>query len=157
MIIAGIDPGLDGGIAWILQSSETMTMKMPVVSKRTKAKTERRLDTKLLISELLGTNLVVIERQQAMPKQGVASTFKIGKNYGILLGILAAMEIPFQEVRPQEWKNSVLKGTKKDKGAAIEFCQRRYPEAKLVPIGCRVPHDGLADALCLAHYGKGLV
>ena len=55
------------------------------------------------------------------------------------------------------WKKVVLahlpwKGNKK---ASIDFCQQTYPNVSLLKTSrCRVPHDGLSDALCLAHYGK---
>ena len=33
-------------------------------------------------------------------------------------------------------------------------CRRAFPGVSLVPPGCRVPHDGLAGALCLLEYGR---
>jgi hypothetical protein len=41
----------------------------------------------------------------------------------------------------------VLAGTTKDKDAAIAYCRRAFPDVALVLPRCRVPHDGIADAV----------
>lgn len=97
--------------------------------------------------------LVIIEKVHAMPKQGVTSMFNFGKGYGTLIGVCEGCGIPFQLVTPQAWKNEVLAGTAKDKDAAINFVRRRYPNINLTPGKTRKPQDGIADAVCMAHYG----
>jgi hypothetical protein len=61
-------------------------------------------------------------------------------------------------VKPKEWQAvhkdlppEYLKYDAKDK--SIAFCKLKYPDVNLV-IGERAkkPHDGLADAICMAHY-----
>ena len=48
-----------------------------------------------------------------------------------------------------------LAGTRQDKAAAIAYCARRYPAASLLATPrSRTPHTGLADALCLAEWGR---
>lgn len=96
----------------------------------------------------------VIEQAQAMPKQGVTSMFNYGRGYGKLLGVLEALGVPHETVRPTAWKKVVLAGTKKDKDAAIEHVMRAYPGIPLVWGRRKVPHDGIADAACLAEYAK---
>ena len=76
---------------------------------------------------------------------------------GDLLGILEALGIPYRLVTPQAWKKTVLAGTTKDKSAAVQFCRRAFPGVSLTPGRKRVPHDGMADALCLAEYGRQLM
>lgn len=98
--------------------------------------------------------LAVVEKVGSMPGQGVASTFKFGKGYGSILGILAALDVPTELVTPQRWKGKVLAGTPKDKNAAIAYCRRVFPTVDLVLPNCRKPHDGMADALCLAEMGR---
>jgi len=44
------------------------------------------------------------------------------------------------------------KRKKRIKAAVLTWVQTAYPDAQLVPQGCRVPHDGLVDALAMAHY-----
>ena len=50
----------------------------------------------------------------------------------------------------------VLLGLTHDKAGAVQFCTARWPQTDLVLPRCRVPHDGIADALCLAEYGRHL-
>ena len=76
------------------------------------------------------------------------------KGYGILLGILGALKISTVRVTPQAWKKAILAGTKKDKDAAIEYVNMKYPDFELILPRCRKPHDGMADAICIAEYGR---
>lgn len=145
-VIAGIDPGLKGGIA-ALSEHEHIAIPMPLVGKE--------VDVSTLVAFLRGikVDLVVIEKAQSMPKQSSQSGFNYGVGYGDIRGGMKALGIPYVEVRPTAWKKLVLAGTKRDKSAAVEFVARRYPVIDLIPEGCRKPHDGIADAVCLAHYG----
>lgn len=98
--------------------------------------------------------IAIIEKAQAMPKQGVTSTFSYGVGYGKILGVLATLGIRTEFVRPTSWKKLVLADTTKDKAAAIYWCRCNFPLVSLIAEGCRVPHDGMADALCIAEYGR---
>ena len=61
---------------------------------------------------------------------------------------------PVLLVPPTVWKKRVLLGFTHDKAGALQFCASRWPTTDLVLPGCRKPHDGIADALCLADYGR---
>jgi hypothetical protein len=63
------------------------------------------------------------------------------------------MGIPIELVTPQAWKKLILAGTPKDKDASIAYCRRAFPNVPLIPLRYRVPHDGIADSLCLLQYG----
>lgn len=146
MIILGIDPGKKGGISWI-NRTEASAIAMPLAGKE--------LDLPYLADLVKGIcpDKVVIEKQGAMPGQGVVSMFTIGKNYGLLLGICAQYSVEI--VTPQRWKKEVLQGTTKDKNAAIAYCRQSFPDVSLLPNPkCRKPSDGIADALCIAEYGR---
>lgn len=146
-MILGIDPGLKGGWA-ALDPLDQAAGPMPLAGDLYDC--AAFID----IAEHVGTpRLVVIERVGAMPKQGLSSTFKFGRGFGQLIGMCQALRWPFILVTPQAWKAKVLAGTGHDKEAAIAFCRSRYPGVPLVQPGCRVAHDGVADAVCLAHYG----
>lgn len=146
MIIGGIDPGLKGGIA-IIDDNKAFTYPIPISGKD--------INVSALVETLRShkVELVVSEQVHSMPGQGVASTFSFGKGYGMVLGAVMGAGIPLELVTPQKWKGSVLSGTAKDKDAAIDFCTRRYPQVNLILPRCRKQHDGMADALCIAHYG----
>lgn len=138
----GIDPGQAGGIAWLPGPGLQV---MP--------------DSPGGIASTLGSlaiDLVVLEKAQSMPKQGIAGAFNYGVHYGTLVGILTALGIPFVEVRPAVWKREILQGVadKSDKKQVIAFCKKLFPKANLIPPGCRTEKDGLAEALLLAEYGR---
>ena len=87
-------------------------------------------------------------------KNGASSMFSFGVGYGIVRGLAAAMGWRVQLVTPQAWKGEVLKGTKKDKGAACAFVRSFYPEVDLQPGLKKTDQDGIADSVCIAHYGR---
>lgn len=145
-VIIGIDPGKSGGIA-IRHGNQAIVHPMPIAGKE--------LDLSAL-ADLISKahpDVVVIEKVHSMPGQGVTSMFTFGCGYGAIQGITAALKLRTELVAPQTWKSSVLKGTKKDKDAAIAYCRRAFPDVPLVLARCRKPHDGIADALCLSEYG----
>lgn len=148
----GIDPGLHGGIAVLNEPAEVSFAIMPVNGGVICTSALRSYFYNDWSSE--HNTRIIIEKVGAMPKQGVSSTFKFGMGYGQLIGMCQTLELPFTLVTPQAWKKAVLAGTDKSKEAAIAFCRREYPNVNLIPERCRVPHDGIADALCLAHYGR---
>jgi crossover junction endodeoxyribonuclease RuvC len=149
MIYIGIDPGKKGGIATV--GNTVAAVSMPLL--------DDRIDSKVVADYLrtiqcYGNCFAAIEKVASRPEQGVVSTFSFGEGYGRLLGVLDALNIPYVEVLPQAWKKVVLPNTTKDKIAAIGYSKRHYPEIKLILPGCRVSHDGMADALCLARYAE---
>lgn len=146
MRLVGIDPGKTGGIAWITPE-DVGAIAMPMAGK------EIDLPTFVALLQKINPDKIVIEKQQSMPKQGVSSTFTTGANYGRLCGACAIYSTEI--IRPQEWKNVVLKATAKDKPAAIAYCRRVFPTVSLLPTErCKKPSDGMADALCIAEYGR---
>lgn len=74
--------------------------------------------------------------------------------------------IPYEQPSVQEWHGAAAikvprtKGEpekerkKKIKAAVVDFCRRRYPRASLIPPGCKVAQDGLADAVGIAHWAS---
>jgi len=156
MIYAGIDPGKKGAIAIIDTVEETViAYKMPLLPGG------KDLDVGEIAKILWDVDFVTIEKQQVMRrpnkkgeyvKQGAVSAFSIGYQFGLLKGICKGLNKQFIIVRPQDWKKVVLHGTRKDKAAAIEYVENKYPYLEI--IGGRKVTDGVADAVCLAEYGK---
>ena len=147
MITVGIDPGQKGGVAWYYDADAYATTPMP--------STRRQLYSLLhSLKTTYGPIKAVVESVHSMPGQAVSSTFKFGKGCGEILGILTALDAEIIEPTPQAWKKIVLAGTDKSKDAAIQVAENLYPAIQLVPMGCRKPHDGMADAVCLMHYGR---
>jgi crossover junction endodeoxyribonuclease RuvC len=135
VIFCGIDPGIGGGIAFIGQ--QVSAHKMP--------------ETEADISELLMIDTVepvfaVIEAVHSFPGQGVASTFKFGKNYGLLRGILIAAKIPFEQVSPKKWQREMGCLSKGDKTITKARAQQLFPKLKIT--------HATADALLIALYAQ---
>ena len=101
-----------------------------------------------------GVSLVAIEKVHSMPRQGLASTFKFGKGYGQILGVLSTLEIPYVLVTPQQWKKIILNGYPKgDKTASIQYCKAKYPNVSLTKSSrATKDNDGIADAICIMEY-----
>lgn len=146
MIYIGIDPGKNGGIAKI--NTDTGFVKTVTFSEES------------LISELEGYFMFdksplrcVLEKVNAMPGQGVVSMFNFGQNYGFIQGVLKAYRIPYELVTPQKWKKEF--SCTSDKNTSIEVCKRLFPGVNLKATErCKKDHDGMAEALLLAEYGR---
>jgi len=158
-MIAGIDNGLDGGVV-ILEPNGSVVAKyvMPTVKL---VKSKRDFDLGMLRAYLKEIEVQLpchafLERAQAMPGQGVSSMFTTGKGFGVNLGMLAALQIPFTVVSPQVWQREMFKGLPKEgKQTTRLVCQRLWPkEDWRASEKCRVSHDGLCDAALIAEYGR---
>jgi len=155
-VVIGIDPGKGGGLAAIETMGDINVTPMFIAGKELDI--PRISDWIYDRGHRTSVVIVCIEKVHAMSKpgqqkQGVVSMFTFGKNVGILYGIIGSMLIPLYEVAPQTWKKVILADTPKDKQAAIDYCMRRFPSVSLLATPrSRKPHDGMADALCIAAY-----
>ena len=84
-----------------------------------------------------------------MPGQGVRSMFTVGVGFGVWLGLLGALEIPYTRVQPAVWKRK-LALQNSDKETARLLAQQLFPAADL---RLKKHHDR-AEALLLALYGQ---
>lgn len=151
----GVDPGLHGALAALDEHGHAIgAWVMPLVGREIDGPSIVRLLDTLSVAHHL--RLVAVEHVGAMPGQGVSSMFTFGAGWGLVRGILVARGLSTQLVRPPLWKRVILAGLPHDKDGALQYCASRWPEVSLVPPRCRMPHDGLADALCLAEYARRL-
>lgn len=151
-IVLGIDPGKSGGIACLdLYLRIYDVIEMP----------KSDLNLIMQLNWLYNHNYAImafIELQHAFPKQGVVSTFNFGKHYGTLVGILKAIGYAMEEVSPKSWKRFFELSDKADKtkkrteikNKSIEKAIELFPDLKS-KIG---KHDGKAEALLIAEYGR---
>jgi crossover junction endodeoxyribonuclease RuvC len=149
----GIDPGLKGAVAAVnAQTLEVIEIAdTPVVEKMYDISEMAAIIRHM---SLLGVAVVTLEQAQAMPGQGVSSTFSTGRGFGLWEGVLGALDVPYRTVRPNVWIKKVLAGVPGDgKERSIRFALQMFPGCELTPKGSRKPRDGRADALSLAYYG----
>jgi crossover junction endodeoxyribonuclease RuvC len=161
MVFVGIDPGLQGAIAFVdsevpgqMSSLGARVFDMPVI------KIGKRHDYVVpnLVSFFLDKRgespladvLVGIESLHAMPSSmcsGVGN-FSLGRSSGVFEGIFASLHIPFQKIPPQRWKKVMLDGLPKEKGSSVVVAKRLFPGVSL----SRVKDHGRADALLIAEF-----
>ena len=164
-IYLGIDPGKDGALVAInddgavagsFLTSRDFTTTIGKSSKREYLASRMSYAIKCLGGKH-NIKLAVVEKQSARPGQGVSSTFSTGFGYGLWVGILAAHSIPFVEVRPKTWTSHILRDVPGEgKSRSVYAVMNRMPDLDLTPGLKRKPHDGLADAGCLALYAYHL-
>lgn len=149
-VFVGIDPGKRGAIVAIRGGSVVLAERLPWLGKA-----GMDLASVAAILRSVYGAATVVERAHAMPGQGVASMFRYGEGYGALQGVLAALGMPYVTAPPRTWQRAIYgtlaKGAK-PKPYAIQACRQRLPDLDLTPGQVRKPHDGLADAGCLALY-----
>ena len=130
----GIDPGASGGLA-LISSDGILVEKMPATP----------ADLWLLVSswsEL--ADFCYIEKVHSMPGQGVSSTFKFGKNFGLIIGCVTAARIPHDFVPPGVWQKNLGCLTKGDKNVTKQKAQQLYPNM--------IVTHAIADAILIAEY-----
>lgn len=138
MVVAiGIDPGKQGGIAW-LRGSSVLTAKMP----------ETVADLVDVLRETYAEEkrFAIMEFVRSSPQMGVKSAFTFGQGFGRLETALYAAGIPFEITTPQKWQKTMSCMTGGDKNKSKQRASELFP-------GIKVTHAN-ADALLLATYGR---
>jgi len=166
----GVDPGASGGIGVIRDSFDkgliAEAFKMPATEMDLCELLESLCSTEDTINYIKTGRREVfcyLEKAQAFPgsqkvtkcprcsivlktrqSQGVSSTFKFGMQYGTLKGILTALHIPFELIRPVDWQRALGCMTKGDKNISKNKAQQLFPDIKVT--------HAKADALLLSEY-----
>jgi hypothetical protein len=151
----GIDPGINGGFV-VLDNNQSIIDKriMPVLGK-----TKKEYDIHLICNFLEQYSLdsfTVLEKSQPHFRDGSKQGFKTGYGYGVLQGVLVALNMSYQLKAPKTWQKIIFEGLKSDdtKSASILFCKRKWPLEKWTATDrCSNAHDGMTDAACIALYG----
>ncbi len=176
-IYIGIDLGLKGAIAVIVDGKEIYYCAMPLtpsgklVDAIAVYKALRKYkdhETHLVVEQLKGFF--------GFAKKALAS---IMRQAGTILAIAELLRIPVTEVGPKQWQKELFQGvpmvykTKKTKKVvdgetetstktmldtkkmALEAVRKLFPkETFLATKRSSVPHDGIVDAILLAEYGR---
>jgi len=124
MIVIGIDPGKSGGLV-VINSDEVIPEKKVSLHKcpssthgmsaiLRQAKSSAWIDEQDIH--------IAIEKVWAFPTDARSSAFKFGVNYGMWLGIIGSLNLPFMEVPPQTWMKAYekLPKDKKERKKAIK-------------------------------------
>jgi hypothetical protein len=152
-MLSGIDPGLSGAVAVLAPDGtleglhDTLILTLST-SRGTHQAYHMPGLVALLIPYVSPQAHIFLEESQAMPGQETRSTFTVGLGFGIWLGVLAALALPYTRVRPAIWKRAL--GLGKDKEQARLRAMQLFPQADLR----RKRDHGRAEALLLAWWGR---
>lgn len=140
VLVAGLDPGSNGGIAFISADPAkpfVAAYKIP----------ETRADVLELIREYQPYIIrAFAERVRSSPQMGVVSAFTFGCNYERLMMALAACGISTEEVLPAKWQRNLGCLTHGDKNVSKARAQQLFPSLKIT--------HATADCLLIAEYGR---
>jgi len=151
MIILGIDPGLSGGFACVNGEGILVTWIMPKNEKVLYLPGIRHILTSVKPDH------TYLEQVHAMHKCSAGATFKFGRVFGVLEGMLAALEMPYTLIQPKKWQKPIHEGCEADtaKGRSLNAAARMFPMHDFLPTArCYKPHDGMIDAALIAEYGR---
>ena len=151
-LTCAIDPGAEGAIDWT-DGTDTYVERTPWIE-------GQGPDVEAFRSRMLTMDRVFIEELGVRPGQSAQATKTAAINWGRMEGICMGLSIPVgKPIRPQTWSKALglpqEKDLKKRKAASVALAQRLYPTISLVPEGCRVPSDGMAEALLILTYAVG--
>ena len=134
----GIDPGINGGIAFIPSTGKPWVHKMP----------DNPTDLRDLLRDsiCLAEPIAVLEFVRSSPQMGVVSAFKFGWGFGRLEQVLADFYIPFTVIRPQVWQKHLGCLTGGNKNVTRDYAKNLFPTIKVTHIN--------ADALLIAEYNR---
>ena len=134
MITIGIDPGLSGAIGVLKDGGFVAVYDMPTVAKGS-GSVKSEVDPAGLIAILRSAipadeaGVVVLERVNAMPGQGVSSVFSLGDSFGCARSSIAACRFETVYVAPAKWKKYFNLTSDKEMSRALAI--RMFPEAPL--------------------------
>jgi crossover junction endodeoxyribonuclease RuvC len=157
VIICGIDPGaVSGGCAIVAINDGAAPQLIDAIDLPTiGVKAKQRIDVLALRTWLLQhkPDRAVIERGQAMPRQGASSGFKFGRGCGALEAAIQLLEIPLTIIEPTAWKKFYqLRGG--DKESSRQRALQLFPSAH--PLLAHKKDHGRAEASLIALCGAKL-
>lgn len=153
-VYLGFDPGMAGAVAAIYPDGEAVVFDMPTVATvRTRREVVARELANIVAPLAVGGDAVaVLEQPFALPMEARQTTLAIGRNAGIIEGVLAALGIPYESIRPDKWKPAMglPKGALKDASRARAMALFPALAERL----SRKKDDGRAEALLLAEWRR---
>jgi crossover junction endodeoxyribonuclease RuvC len=144
VIAIGLDPGVNGGIAWTHEDG-MRAEKMP----------DTMQGVWELITYIINDSAMIyrhtefkayLEQVSSSPQMGVKSSFTFGNGFGHLEMALTAAGIPFERVRPQVWQKALGCMTGGDKNVSKRKAQELFPHIKCT--------HATSDALLIAEFGR---
>ena len=151
-VVLGIDPGKHGAIAWATGTGRLEVHDMPDA-------TGAALGA--LLADLILENrpmVAYVERVGSMPGQGHMNVWTFAEGYGVILGVLGALQVPVVHVTPGVWKKAAGLIKRKGETSAQAKTRSRQLAIETWPrcshLFARAKDDGRAEAALIARYGR---
>lgn len=113
MSVMGVDPGITGALAHLMDDGSLDIVDMPIWLMQLKGgKFRKRIDAVALYSHLdmakmLGCDLVMIESVGGRPKQSASAAFQFGYAAALVYMACVALELPVKTEDPGVWKKVI--------------------------------------------------
>ena len=148
----GIDVGLNGAIALVVDGELISVVDMPTVTLDRNGKAKRQVSVPELVDIIkqFDPTDAYTERVFAMSGQGVTSVFSFGRSLGVVEGVLGALKIKNSLVTPQTWQKGIAVTGGKD-GSRVRAMEL-FPDQ--MALFKRVKDDGRSDAALIALWGN---
>ena len=141
--VCGVDPGLSGAVAFYYPGHDKISVyDMPVVNGDVDVAGLADLLRRIL------PEIALVEQVASRPGQGVSSMFKFGTGYGMVHGVLGALQIPRHLATPQRWKKHFRLDAEKESARALAL--RFWPDR--AELFARKKDAGRAEAVLIAKY-----
>ena len=167
MNFMGIDPGKNGGIAVISGNGDTRLFMLPKIGNDINLVELGKIFDKVRAHIAQGAEYRGgIEQVHSIHGSSAKSNFEFGESAGLLRMGMVSTGMGWEAVQPKTWQKELFEGVvpqwkKNDSGKDVHDTKamayaaitRLYPNAIFLPtIRSSKPHEGLVDALCIAHY-----
>ena len=153
MIVLGIDPGIRGFLAIVTgNAGEIGTLLDAIDIPLIGSGARERVDVAAVRDFVRQhqPDLALIERAQAMPRQGSSSGFKYGRAAGALEATVVLCAVPIEVVEATAWKH-FWKLPPKDKERSRQRALELFPAAHAL-LNLK-KHHGRAEAALIGFYG----
>jgi hypothetical protein len=179
MRVVGIDPGNQGGVAFLSGEKLVDAVSMPTLREKVakaakgKVRTEPDFDELIQVFDRIAAfepDLVALEQLWAMAGDSAQTCFSLGGSYKALRMALHTHRLPYQLIAPGAWKRSdeykpykLWGAGDEGKEIAIDIVRTLYPQdftrcicplRKGSTTRRNKPHDGRADAVLIARFAQ---
>ena len=148
----GIDVGLNGAIALVVDGELISVVDMPTVTLDRNGKAKRQVSVPELVDIIkqFDPDEAYVEKVFAMAGQGVTSVFSFGRSLGVVEGVLTTMKIKTTLMTPQTWQKGL--GMTGGKDGSRARAMELFPDQ--TALFKRVKDDGRSDAALIALWGS---
>ncbi len=148
-LFVGIDPGMNGGIAFIKPEMDTNFIRVERCPK-TVQEMAGMFGAGIGMAKSNENVILFVEHVWTFPGDGRVGAFRFGYNYGLWKGIAGANEIDVYNIAPKKWQGSLdvpdkTYGRERKKWLK-EHADTLFPNIKIT--------FNTADAVLIANYAK---